>query len=189
MAHYSKELKNICLIDSRSEKHLSLIKSMMVLTGEANELQMRFGIIRFLLLMFANLSVFFQVFERVKELEDDGARVVRFSITGYSLGGLLARYVIGYVFSAMLTIHSTQSFHINFRILYKRKFFANITPINFTTFATPHIGLLRTSSIWSTVTSTLGPKLLSRTGEQFYAVDKWGASGRALLEVMADPSK
>lgn len=29
--------------------------------------------------------------------------------------------------------------------------------------------------------------LLSRTGEQFYCVDKFSSSGRPLLEVMADP--
>ena len=31
------------------------------------------------------------------------------------------------------------------------------------------------------------PRLLSRTGEQFYCADKWSPSGRPLLEVMADP--
>ena len=43
-------------------------------------------------------------------------------------------------------------------------------------------------SFFSTLTHRLGPTLLSRTGEQFYAVDKWSATGRPLLEVMADKS-
>ncbi|KAL5537237.1 hypothetical protein ACEPAF_1060 [Sanghuangporus sanghuang] len=110
-----------------------------------------------------------EVISRIREVEADGSKVVRFSITGYSLGGLLSRYVIG--------------------ILYQRRLFSSITPVNFTTFATPHIGLLRSSSIWSSILATLGPKLLSRTGEQFYAVDKWGASGRPLLEILADPKE
>ncbi|OBZ73942.1 hypothetical protein A0H81_06114 [Grifola frondosa] len=41
----------------------------------------------------------------------------------------------------------------------------------------------------SSLFAFLGPKLLSRTGEQFYVVDKWSANGRPLLEVMADPER
>ena len=59
--------------------------------------------------------------------------------------------------------------------------------MNFCTVATPHIGLLKTPQLFSTVAAALGPKLLSRTGEQFYCVDKWSATGKPLLEVMADP--
>ena len=32
---------------------------------------------------------------KVQEIESDGSKVIQFSITGYSLGGLLARYVVG----------------------------------------------------------------------------------------------
>lgn len=71
--------------------------------------------------------------------------------------------------------------------MHQRKMFDTITPVNFNTIATPHIGLIRFPSIWSRTASVLGPKLLSRTGEQFYSVDKWSAKGRPLLEVMADP--
>lgn len=108
-----------------------------------------------------------EVTNKVEELEASGKNVVKFSITGYSLGGLVSRYVIG--------------------ILYKRGFFKKIKPVNFTTFATPHIGLVRTGSIFSSIAFALGPSLLSRTGTQFYGVDTWGESGRCLLEVMADP--
>ncbi|KAK7686254.1 hypothetical protein QCA50_010474 [Cerrena zonata] len=105
----------------------------------------------------------------IKSLEADGKKVTRFSVTGYSLGGLIARYVIG--------------------ILHQERFFDKITPVNFTTVATPHIGLIRYTSIRSSLFAALGPKLLSRTGEQFYAVDKWSAHGRPLVEVMADPNR
>jgi hypothetical protein len=61
--------------------------------------------------------------------------------------------------------------------------------VNFNTVATPHIGLLRYPSFFSSMASSLGPKLLSRTGEQFYCVDKWSVTGRPLIEVMADPDR
>jgi len=110
-----------------------------------------------------------EIYEEIKRLEDAGKKVTRFSITGYSHGGLVSRYVVG--------------------ILYQRKFFDNVTPVNFNTFATPHIGLPRYRTFLSSLTQYLGPKLLSRTGEQFYGVDKWSARGRTLLEVMADPDR
>jgi len=38
-----------------------------------------------------------QIQQKTAELEKEGRYVTRFSVTGYSLGGLIARYVIGYV--------------------------------------------------------------------------------------------
>ena len=38
-----------------------------------------------------------QILAAVKRLEDDGKKVTRFSITGYSLGGLVSRYAVGFV--------------------------------------------------------------------------------------------
>ncbi|KAG6807868.1 hypothetical protein H0H92_006163 [Tricholoma furcatifolium] len=110
-----------------------------------------------------------EVLDRVAELEKDGRTVSKFSVTGYSLGGLVARYVVG--------------------ILHQRGFFENVVPVNFNTVATPHIGLPRYPSLFSALTSSLGPKLLSRTGEQFYLADKWSATGQPLIEVMADPGR
>ncbi|TFY78157.1 hypothetical protein EWM64_g5855 [Hericium alpestre] len=110
-----------------------------------------------------------EVMDEISKIKAEGKNVTRFSITGYSLGGLVARYVVG--------------------ILHQRKLFDTITPVNFNTIATPHIGLLRYPSFMSKLFSMLGPRLLSRTGEQFYGVDKWSAGGRPLLEVMADPER
>ncbi|KAL1708429.1 putative serine esterase-domain-containing protein, partial [Schizophyllum commune] len=110
-----------------------------------------------------------EIAKRVEDLEAKGDHVTKFSITGYSLGGLISRYVIG--------------------ILHQQGFFEKITPVNFNTVATPHLGLLRYDSFWSSLSHSLGPRLLSRTGEQFYFVDKWSAKGRPLLEVMADPER
>ena len=72
-------------------------------------------------------------------------------------------------------------------MLHQRKFFDKVTPMNFVTVATPHIGLIQFPGFRSRMFAFLGPRLLSRTGKQFYAVDEWSASGRPLLEVMADP--
>ncbi|KAF9006091.1 putative serine esterase-domain-containing protein [Cyathus striatus] len=110
-----------------------------------------------------------EVRDKIQELEKDGKQVTRFSVTGYSLGGLVARYLVG--------------------VLHQQGFFADVTPVNFNTIATPHIGLPRYPSFMSSVFSSLGPKLLSRTGEQFYCADKWSPNGRPLLIVMADPNR
>ncbi|KAI0792156.1 DUF676-domain-containing protein [Abortiporus biennis] len=110
-----------------------------------------------------------EIMEEIKKLEQDGKKVTRFSVLGYSLGGLIGRYVIG--------------------ILHQRQFFKDIEPVNFATVATPHIGLILYPTLRSSLFATLGPRLLSRTGEQFYAVDKWSATGRPLLAVMADPER
>ncbi|KAF9563081.1 DUF676-domain-containing protein [Agrocybe pediades] len=110
-----------------------------------------------------------EVLSVVKDLATKGEEVVRFSVTGYSLGGLIARYCIG--------------------VLHQQHFFDTVEPVNFNTIATPHCGLPRYPSFFSSLTQTLGPKLLSRTGEQFYCADKWSPKGRPLLVVMADPNR
>lgn len=97
---------------------------------------------------------------------DHTARVTRFSVCGYSLGGLVARYTIG--------------------ILYAQDFFRDIEPVNFTTFATPHIGMLDYGVLWTRLMRLVGSRLLSRTGEQFFVKDKWGSDGQPLLLAMAD---
>lgn len=100
--------------------------------------------------------------------EQDGTPIRRLSIVGYSLGGLVARYVIGLLFS--------------------RGWFNKVTPVNFTTFATPHLGV-RTPfmgvhySIWN----ILGARTLSVSGRQLFLVDSFRNTGRPLLSVLADP--
>ncbi|KAJ8589939.1 DUF676-domain-containing protein [Rhizopogon salebrosus TDB-379] len=107
--------------------------------------------------------------EKTVDLEKEGRKVTRFSVAGYSLGGLVARYVIG--------------------ILHQSKFFETVKPVNFTTMATPHIGIPRFPSTFSSISAFLGPKLLSRSGEQFFCVDKWSPRGKPLVEVLADPDR
>jgi hypothetical protein len=110
-----------------------------------------------------------EVMDTAEKVKSEGKTLSRFSVTGYSLGGLLARYLVG--------------------ILHQQDFFKDVSPVNFNAIATPHIGLPRYSSLFSMLSSRLGPTLLSRTGEQFYSVDKWSSTGQPLLEVMADPDR
>jgi hypothetical protein len=114
--------------------------------------------------------------ERVtKEVEDvleqlarEGHNITKLSMVGYSLGGLVARYVIG--------------------LLYHKGYFERITPINFTTFATPHLGV-RTpllgypNHLWN----VLGARTLSTSGRQLFTIDDFRNTGRPLLAVLADP--
>lgn len=108
-----------------------------------------------------------EIIDEVDKYESQGKRVTRLSITGYSLGGLIGRYVIG--------------------ILHQQKFFDKVTPVNFNTIATPHIGVPALPTALSTVSSYLGRKWMSRTGEQLFCADKWSPKGRPLTEVLADP--
>ena len=104
----------------------------------------------------------------IQDLETDGKSVRKISITGYSLGGLVARYVIG--------------------LLYSRGYFNRIKPINFTTFATPHLGV-RTPilGIQSTIWNFLGSSTLSVSGRQLFLVDSFRDTRKPLISLLADP--
>ena len=73
------------------------------------------------------------------------------------------------------------------RVLNEKKFFNTVKPVNFATFATPNIGIVNTGFFFSSLGFKLGPKMMSRTGPQFYGVDSWSSSGQPLIEVLADP--
>jgi hypothetical protein len=112
---------------------------------------------------------YLQVLDHIDTLRTSGSPVTKISMAGYSLGGLLARYVAG--------------------ILYQRDLFSTVQPVSFATFATPHLGLPRYKTLFNKLAWTFGPTLLSRTGGQFYCVDKWSPRGRPLLLVLADPEQ
>ncbi len=80
------------------------------------------------------------------------------------------------------------STHFHRRILYQKHLFDYVKPENFVTIASPHIGVVRYHTFFSTMSHALGPKLLSRSGEQFFGADRWTPDGQSLLEVLADPS-
>lgn len=57
------------------------------------------------------------------KLTNNGNQVKKFSILGYSLGGLISRYAIG--------------------VLYYEGYFDSALPVNFITFCTPHVGAIK----------------------------------------------
>ena len=110
-----------------------------------------------------------EVEDELERLSKDGYQIKKFSMAGYSLGGLIARYCCG--------------------LLYARGVFDRIEPVNFTTFAAPHLGVrapLRGyhSSAWN----FLGSRTLSASGRQLFLIDSFRDQRRPLLSVLADPS-
>lgn len=109
-----------------------------------------------------------EIEEKLEELARAGHKITKISMIGYSLGGLVARYAIG--------------------LLYHKGWFEKLEPVNFVTFATPHLGV-RTpatgyhSHLWNVV----GARLLSMSGRQLFTIDKFRDTGRPLLGVLADP--
>jgi hypothetical protein len=117
-----------------------------------------------------------RVVKEIKEVQETIAQqakyVARLSIIGYSLGGLVARCVIG--------------------LLESQRFFAKVQARQVITIATPHIGSPPGSGAFGRLVSYVGARLLSRTGEQLYAADQgWQSANETakigLLECMARP--
>ncbi|KAM0755796.1 DUF676-domain-containing protein [Meredithblackwellia eburnea MCA 4105] len=111
-----------------------------------------------------------EIDEEIQRIEAEGGKVTRFSIFGYSLGGLVARYAIGLLDSR------------------SPSFFKDVRPVNFTTFASPAIGIPRYDSFWSGVLRFLGARLLSRSGAQLYGNDRFLPSSLIDDAVALDPS-
>lgn len=109
-----------------------------------------------------------EVQQKLDELATAGHDIKRISFTGYSFGGLIARYAVG--------------------LLYHKGLFERVQPVNFTTFATPHLGT-RTppmgypSHLWN----VLGARTLSMSGRQLFGIDKFRDTDRPLLSLLADP--
>ncbi|EMG50790.1 Lipase, putative [Candida maltosa Xu316] len=110
-----------------------------------------------------------EVWEQTQLIKSRGDKVTKFSIIGYSLGGLISRYCIGYLSS--------------------KGYFDDIEPINFTTFCTPHVGVSvpQTHNLSVRLYNRLAPMFLADTGSQFFLRDKVGEFSKPLLVWMADP--
>lgn len=104
----------------------------------------------------------------LQDLEKAGSEIRKLSIVGYSLGGLVARYTIG--------------------LLYSKGWFERIKPVNFTTFATPHLGVkIPLLGVQYKVFNFLGSRTLSTSGRQLFTVDTFRNTNRPILSVLADP--
>ncbi|BDD57091.1 hypothetical protein MPDQ_000486 [Monascus purpureus] len=112
--------------------------------------------------------VAYEIEETLKALAETGSEVQKLSIVGYSLGGLVARYALG--------------------LLEARGWLDKLEPVNFTTFATPHVGV-RTPNpgIHCHIWNVLGARTISMSGRQLFMIDSFRETGRPLLSVLADP--
>lgn len=96
--------------------------------------------------------------------------VVKISFVGYSLGGLISRYALG--------------------LLYQRGLFDHVKPTNFTTFASPHVGVIALGTgFTSKLFNNLAQFALAYTSRQLFLTDQVSHYGnRPILECLADPA-
>ena len=110
-----------------------------------------------------------EIEEEVERLEKEGVYIKKLSMVGYSLGGLVARYTIG--------------------LLYSKGWFEKVAPVNFTTFASPHLGVKAPlNGYHTTAWNYIGSRTLSISGEQLFLIDSFRQEGRPLLSILADPN-
>ncbi|CCE64956.1 hypothetical protein TPHA_0J01340 [Tetrapisispora phaffii CBS 4417] len=103
-----------------------------------------------------------------KEAESESAHITKISVVGYSLGGLIARFVIGKMYTDCINI------------------FENIEPHLFMTMATPHIGVAfynKTQFITfsAPIMTAVGSTLLGRSGKELFIRDS-----ETLLEKLSE---
>ena len=146
-----------------------------------------------------------QIFEEVKVLEKEGRKVTRFSVTGYSLGGLIARYVVGCVLCALLPefacVHRQDIAFCTNAGSSKSLPQSTSTPSRLRISVSQDTPLScrpsspssdpsccqeqASSSMWYVQACRFVSAIVPTRVLQ---VDKWSQNGRPLLEVMADPS-
>ncbi|CAO3692259.1 unnamed protein product [Rhizopus stolonifer] len=109
-----------------------------------------------------------QIEDTLDRLDSMDREVTKISFIGYSLGGLILRYVIG--------------------VLGERGIFKKMEPDYFVTFATPHMGVkLPDNSFRSTVFNYFSGRFVSRSGEQLQLRDSF--EGIPLVHVLSDPDE
>ncbi|PHH67862.1 hypothetical protein CDD82_1044 [Ophiocordyceps australis] len=110
-----------------------------------------------------------EIEQEMHSIESCGGKVRKLSIVGYSLGGLVSRYAIG--------------------LLYAKGILDMVECMNFSTFASPHLGVRSPLKGWhNTIWNYMGARTLSMSGTQLFTIDRFRDTGRPLLAVLADPS-
>ncbi|CAD6887027.1 unnamed protein product [Tilletia controversa] len=109
---------------------------------------------------------------RLRTATSPPCHIARFSILGYSLGGLVSRYTVGLLHSRHFFTLVSES-HILPSIDDKtaEQLQKPPVPVQFITMATPHLGMLPPSSNFRRFAAYVGARLLSRTGEQLFLAD------------------
>ncbi|KAF5250838.1 hypothetical protein FANTH_4029 [Fusarium anthophilum] len=109
-----------------------------------------------------------EIEDKLRSIKEQGGKITKLSIAGYSLGGLVSRYAIG--------------------LLYAKGILDDLGCMNFTTFASPHLGVRTPLKGWlNNVWNVLGARTLSISGRQLFAIDNFRDTNRSLLTVLADP--
>ncbi|OAA33434.1 lipid particle protein [Moelleriella libera RCEF 2490] len=110
-----------------------------------------------------------EIEEELRAVQESGGRITKISIVGYSLGGLVCRYAVG--------------------LLYAKGILDKLECMNFTTFASPHLGVRTPLKGWHNhVWNVMGARTLSMSGRQLFTIDSFRDTGRPLLSVLAEPS-
>ncbi|KAH8145889.1 uncharacterized protein LAJ45_10031 [Morchella importuna] len=108
-----------------------------------------------------------EIEDALEEYARNGIEIRKMSVVGYSLGGLVARYAVG--------------------LLYSKGYFEKIQPMNFCTFATPHLGVRTPLLGWHNhIWNVLGARTLSASGRQLFMIDNFRNTNRPLLSVLSD---
>ncbi|OTA96454.1 hypothetical protein M434DRAFT_392886 [Hypoxylon sp. CO27-5] len=109
-----------------------------------------------------------EIEEELETIRNKGGKITKLSIVGYSLGGLVARYAVG--------------------LLEMRGVLREVEPMNFVTFASPHLGVRTPLRGWHNhLWNVLGARTLSMSGRQLFTIDDFRDTGRPLLAILADP--
>ncbi|KAL2815557.1 putative serine esterase-domain-containing protein [Aspergillus granulosus] len=109
-----------------------------------------------------------EIEETLERLEGDGYKIKKLSVVGYSLGGLIARYALG--------------------LLYSQGWLDKLQPTNFTTFASPHLGVRApVRGLQNLFFNGLGSRTVSVSGQHLFLTDTFRDSGKPLLRVLAEP--
>ncbi|KAF4977771.1 hypothetical protein FZEAL_5737 [Fusarium zealandicum] len=110
-----------------------------------------------------------EIEQQMRKIESEGGKITKLSIVGYSLGGLVSRYAVG--------------------LLYAKGILDTVECMNFTTFASPHLGVRSPLKGWHNhIWNVLGARTLSTSGRQLFTIDNFRDTERPLLSVLADPN-
>ncbi|CVL09028.1 related to lipase/serine esterase [Fusarium mangiferae] len=105
---------------------------------------------------------------KLRSIKEQGGKITKLSMAGYSLGGLVSRYAVG--------------------LLDAKGILGDLECMNVPTFAISHLGVRTPLKGWlNNVRNVLGARTLSMSGRQLFTIDKFRDTNRPLLAVLADP--